>query len=313
MIKTYYKVGGIILLLTYEGRDYMDLKLDYIYQGDALEVLKTLPSESIDMCITSPPYWNMRDYGVDGQLGLEYTVNEFIESLFNIFHEIKRVLKNEGSLWINIRDTYSKGIKRSNVKNKSLCMIPERLIIKLLDDGWILRNDIIWHKPNAMPDSCKNRFTVDYEHLYFLTKIDKGYYFKTQYEPFTTKHNRDSDFNNENDKRSKLLKTKIVRHGAEGSTLNSPSKWSEQGRIKRTTWSINTKSCKEAHFATFPMDLIETPIDAGCPIRGIVLDPFMGSGTTGIVAKQQDKHYIGIELNPEYIEIANKRLGDMEK
>ena len=288
----------------------MDLKLDYIYQGNTLDVLKSFPSESIDMCITSPPYWNMRDYGVEGQLGLEYTTEEFIDNLYNIFHEVKRVLKNEGGLWINIRDTYSKGIKRCGVKNKSLCMIPERLIIKLLSDGWILRNDIIWHKPNAMPDSCKNRFTVDYEHLYFLTKIDKGYYFKTQYEPFTSiSTNRQGIIeNNQDSKRQQLIDSKMVRHGAEGSTLNNPSKWSEKGRIKRTTWSISTKPYKEAHFATFPTELINTPIDANCPPNGIVLDIFMGSGTVGVVAKQQGKHYIGIELNQEYIDIANKRI-----
>ena len=285
----------------------MELKLDYIYQGDTLKILKTLPSECVDMCITSPPYWNMRDYGEEMQLGLEETADEFIEKLYNIFHEVQRVLKKEGSLWINIRDTYSKGLKKCGVKQKSLCMIPEKLVIKLLEDGWILRNDIIWHKPNAMPDSCKNRFTVDYEHLYFLTKVEKGYYFETQYEPFTSKHSK-SDFNNENDKRSKLLETKMVRHGAKGTTLNSPDKWSEKGRIKRTTWSINTKPYKGAHFATFPTELIEIPISAGCPVNGIVLDIFMGSGTTGVVAKEQGKHYIGIELNKEYIDIANKRL-----
>lgn len=293
----------------------MDLKLDYIYQGNTLDVLKSFPSESIDMCITSPPYWNMRDYGVEGQLGLEYTTEEFIDNLYNIFHEVKRVLKNEGGLWINIRDTYSKGIKRCGVKNKSLCMIPERLIIKLLSDGWILRNDIIWHKPNAMPDSCKNRFTVDYEHLYFLTKIDKGYYFKTQYEPFTSiSTNRQGIIeNNQDSKRQQLIDSKMVRHGAEGSTLNNPSKWSEKGRIKRTTWSISTKPYKEAHFATFPTELINTPIDANCPPNGIVLDIFMGSGTVGVVAKQQGKHYIGIELNKEYIDIANKRINSIDK
>ena len=274
-----------------------------------------MPSESVDMCITSPPYWNMRDYGDKNQLGLEYTTSEFIDNLYNVFHEIKRVLKDEGSLWINIRDTYSKGVKRCGVKNKSLSMIPERLIIKLLDDGWILRNDIIWHKPNAMPDSCKNRFTVDYEHLYFLTKKDKGYYFKTQYEPYTSniKSKKDNtNNNNDKDKRSALIESKMVRHGANGTTLNSPSKWSDKGRIKRTTWSISTKAYKEAHFATYPTELIECPIDAGCPEGGIVLDPFMGSGTTGVVAKKQGKHYVGIELNKEYIEIADNRIKKLD-
>lgn len=288
----------------------MEYKVNYIYNGNTLDVLKELPDKSIDMCITSPPYWNMRDYNENGQLGLEYTTGEFIDNLYNIFHEVKRVLKDEGSLWINIRDTYSKGIKRCGVKNKSLSMIPERLIIKLLDDGWILRNDIIWHKPNAMPDSCKNRFTVDYEHLYFLTKKDKGYYFKTQYEPYTSnvKDKKDSVNTNDEDKRSKLIKSKMVRHGGNGTTLNNPSKWSDKGRIKRTTWSINTKPFKEAHFAVYPEELIECPIDACCPKGGVVLDPFIGSGTTGVVAKKQGKNYIGIELNKGYVDIANKRI-----
>lgn len=287
----------------------MDLQLNHIYQGNALEVLKAFPDKSIDMCVTSPPYWNMRDYGVEGQLGLEYTTEEFIQSLFNIFHEIKRVLKDEGSLWINIRDSHSKGVKRCGVKSKSLCMIPERLVMRLLDDGWVLRNDIIWHKPNAMPDSCKDRFTVDYEHMYFLTKIERGYYFDTQYEPFTSDvYNRKTTEDKEDSKRMRLAKTGIARHGTNHSTLNDPSKWSEKGRIKRTTWSIPVKPCKEAHFATFPTELIETPIEAGCPIGGIVLDPFMGAGTTGLVAKEKGRNYIGIELNEEYIEIANKRI-----
>lgn len=287
----------------------MDLQLNHIYQGNALEVLKAFPDKSIDTCVTSPPYWNMRDYGVEGQLGLEYTTEEFIQSLFDIFHEVKRVLKDEGSLWINIRDTYSKGIGRCGVKNKSLCMIPERLIIRLLDDGWILRNDIIWHKPNAMPDSCKTRFTVDYEHVYFLTKIGKDYYFEAQYEPFTSDiYNRKATEDKGDSKRVRLAKTGVVRHGTDNSTLNDPSKWSEKGRIKRTTWSIPVKPYKEAHFATFPIELIETPIEASCPIGGIVLDPFMGAGTTGLVAKEKGRNYVGIELNEEYIKIANKRI-----
>ena len=281
-----------------------------IIQGDTLSVLKEFPNESIDMIITSPPYWNLRDYGEDKQLGLEYTTKEYINSLYTIFEESKRVLKNEGTLWINIRDTYSKGIKRSGVKNKSLSMIPERLAIKMIDNGWILRNTIIWHKPNAMPDSCKNRFTMDYEYLYMFSKQEK-YYFKTQYEPYTSVHGKDS--NTISKKEKELLDTKMVRHGGEGSTLNKPSMWNPKGRIKRTTWDINTKPFKGSHFAPYPEELIECPIDAGCPENGIVLDIFMGSGTTGVVAKKQNKNYIGIELNRDYIEIANNRINKITK
>ena len=281
-----------------------------IIQGDTLNILKEFPNESVDMIITSPPYWNLRDYGEDKQLGLEYTTKEYIDSLYTIFEESKRVLKNEGTLWINIRDTYSKGIKRSGVKNKSLSMIPERLAIKMIDNGWILRNTIIWHKPNAMPDSCKNRFTMDYEYLYMFSKQEK-YYFKTQYEPYTSVHGKDS--NTISKKEKELLDTKMVRHGGEGSTLNKPSMWNPKGRIKRTTWDINTKPFKGSHFAPYPEELIECPIDAGCPENGIVLDIFMGSGTTGVVAKKQNKNYIGIELNRDYIDIANNRINKITK
>ena len=281
-----------------------------IIQGDTLSVLKEFPNESVDMIITSPPYWNLRDYGEDKQLGLEYTTKEYIDSLYTIFEESKRVLKNEGTLWINIRDTYSKGIKRSGVKNKSLSMIPERLAIKMIDNGWILRNTIIWHKPNAMPDSCKNRFTMDYEYLYMFSKQEK-YYFKTQYEPYVSIHGKDS--NTISKKEKELLDTKMVRHGGEGSTLNKPSMWNPKGRIKRTTWDINTKPFKGSHFAPYPEELIECPIDAGCPENGIVLDIFMGSGTTGVVAKKQNKNYIGIELNRDYIDIANNRINKITK
>lgn len=276
-----------------------------IIQGDVLEVLKKIPSDSVDMCITSPPYWNLRDYGEDKQLGLENTTKEYIENLYSVFCEAKRVLKDEGTLWINIRDTYSKGIKKSGVRSKSLSMIPERLAIKMIDNDWILRNTIIWHKPNAMPDSCKNRFTMDYEYLYMFSKQEK-YYFKTQYEPYTSSHGKDS--NKVSKKEEELLKTKMVRHGGEGSTLNKPSMWNPKGRIKRTTWDINTKPFKGNHFAPYPEELINCPIDAGCPTNGVVLDMFMGSGTTGVVAKKQNKNYIGIELNREYIDIANKRI-----
>ena len=279
-----------------------------IIQGDTLEVLKQIPSNSVDMCITSPPYWNLRDYGEERQIGLEYTTKDYINKLINIFEETKRVLKDNGTLWINIRDTYSKGINRCGVKNKSLSMIPERLSIKMIDNGWILRNTIIWHKPNAMPDSCKNRFTVDYEYLYMFSKNEK-YYFKTQYEPYTSVHGKDRDGTSKKEKI--LLDSKMVRHGGEGSTLGKPSMWNPNGRIKRTTWSVNTKPFKGSHFAPYPEELIECPIEACCPDCGIVLDIFMGSGTTGVVAKKQNKNYIGIELNKDYIDIAYNRINKL--
>lgn len=285
-----------------------------ILNGDVLEQLRLIPDKSIDMCITSPPYWNMRDYNEENQIGLEYTIYEYIDKLHTIFNEVHRVLKDDGTCWINIRDSYSQGVKRCNgIKKKSMCMIPERLSIKMIDSGWLLRNTIIWHKPNAMPDSCKDRFTHDYEYVYMFSKSPK-YKFNTQYEPFVTlnnKHDYSNDTESENTKQSKLLKTKMVRHGSDGSTLNNPSKWSNKGRIKRTTWNISTKPFKDAHFATFPEELILTPILAGSNENDIIMDIFMGSGTTGVVAKNNKRNYIGIELNKEYIEIANKRIDNI--
>lgn len=309
-----------------------------ILQGDASAKLKELPDKSINMCMTSPPYWALRDYGVEGQLGLEFTIKEFINNLCNVFDEVKRVLKDDGTCWVNLGDTYAGAnsgsrwntghqtipgsggkkklfelSKQSNTKKfekslarKSLCMIPERFAIEMLNRGWILRNKIIWHKPNIMPSSAKDRFTTDFEYLFFFSK--KGsYYFEQQFEPqLESSVNRMSyDFGGRpgeaypNDKRESPF----------------PKQWNPnpRGRNKRAVWKISTRPMKEAHFATYPEELCETPISAGCPEGGIVIDPFFGSGTTGLVARKQKKNYIGIELNQEYIKIAEKRLQDVNK
>jgi site-specific DNA-methyltransferase (adenine-specific) len=279
--------------------------MNKIIQGDCLAVLKTLKSESIDCVITSPPYWALRDYGVKGQLGLEPTFQEYINKLCNIFDEIKRVLKKTGTCWVNLGDTYYGGgrnrggdfknmsIKqRSNrgtrdinattsfkwnheLETKNLCQIPFRFSIEMVNRGWILRNVIIWHKPNCMPSSVKDRFTVDFEYIFFFVK-NKKYWFEKQYEPHLTQENRDF--------------------------LNP------LGRNKRSVWSIPTKPYKEAHFATFPPALVAIPIKAGCPRGGVLLDPFCGSGTTCAAAKKLGRNYIGIELNPNYIEMAERRI-----
>ena len=299
-----------------------------IIQGNVTDKLKDIPDESVDCVVTSPPYWALRDYGVDGQLGLEPTFQEYITKLCDIFDEVKRVLKKEGTCWVNISDTYSgnKEGKTDNkvsdylkkttinlhkkigsVPNKSLCCIPDRFKIEMINRGWICRNEIIWHKPNCMPSSVKDRFTVDFEKVFFFVK-SKKYYFKTQYEPYTKPMNR---------------------WGGDKLKVNGESTWdngtgqdtyrdrnmrpNEQGRNKRCVWSINTKPHKEAHFATYPEALIEPMIDAGCPVGGVVLDPFFGSGTTGVVAIKQGKNYIGVELNPEYIKIAEKRIGNTQR
>lgn len=292
-----------------------------ILQGDALTKLKELPSESINCVMTSPPYWALRDYGVEGQLGLEPTFQEYINKLCDIFDEVKRVLRKDGTCWINLGDTFSatrwtgegKGQpmnkfadghrdinpqKDSGLEDKNLCLIPFRFAIEMQNRGWILRNVLIWHKPNCMPCSVKDRFTIDFEYLFFFVK-NKKYWFETQYE--------------------NLAESSYFDRRCDEGRIEYKGKWNNQkqkamcginsyGRNKRAVWKITTKPFKEAHFAVYPEELCETPLKAGCPIEGIVLDPFFGSGTTGVVALKQNKQFIGIEMNKDYIEIAKKRL-----
>ena len=293
-----------------------------LYTGNSIEILKTLSNDYIDLIITSPPYYGLRNYGVDGQIGLEKTPQDYINNLMNVFTECKRVLKKTGSLWVNIGDSYggtgSKGEWRdpkykegrngqvvsltAKLSPKSLLGIPERFVISMTDAGWIRRNTIIWYKPNCMPSSAKDRFTNDFEYFYFFTKSQK-YYFETQYEPHVSKPS--------NNKRNVGTKNLIETKGQIAHSFHRPDnqyKYSLDGRLKRTVWQISTQPLKEAHFAVFPEKLIETPIKACCPPNGIVLDPFCGSGTTCLVAKKLGRQYIGIDLNEEYIKIAEKRL-----
>ena len=304
---------------------------DKIIQGNSLKVLKTLPDGFIDCVITSPPYWGLRDYENAEQLGSEEHFETFITNLCNIFDEVKRVLKPEGTCFVNLGDTYggsgsgttkfadtSEYVKnskqvyvlpngtakasqfRGTSLNKSLLMIPERFSIEMLNRGWILRNQIIWHKPNQMPSSATDRFTVDFEKMFFFVKSQK-YYFEQQVEKSIW-----AEF----DARSKV-KGGVKSNGktASGKYATNKVAYTEGGmRNMRTVWSINTEPCFDAHFATYPQKLIEVPLKAGCPENGLVLDPFFGSGTTGIYAKKAGRNYLGIELNPDYIKIANKRL-----
>lgn len=218
----------------------------------------------------------------------------------NVFNECKRVLKKTGSLWVNIGDTYSA---------KSLIGIPERLCIAMTDAGFIRRNTIIWHKPNCMPSSAKDRFTIDFEYFYFFTKSQR-YYFDTQYEP----HKNPQDDIRRLLKNKSYTNNKVNNRYFGTSQLNCKKTKEEleeqfsKGRLKRCVWTIATTPLKEAHFATFPEKLIETPIKACCPPDGIVLDPFAGAGTTLLVAKKLGRRFIGIELNEDYVKIANKRL-----
>jgi site-specific DNA-methyltransferase (adenine-specific) len=311
-----------------------------ILQGDSLEVLRGIDSESIDMCITSPPYWGLRDYGVPGQLGLESTFQEYISKLVVIFDEVKRVLKGTGTCWVNLGDTYSGNksgytdtnkngkvpsdslIRKKSQKgiiDKTLVGIPERFAIAMTDNGWIRRNTIIWHKPSCMPVSVTDRFTVDFEYLYFFSK-NKDYWFEQQFEPLNIESlKRGRRGNNEN----KYSKAEGFSGGVHANTMSAPRDFrgyeglkeehaNRNGRNKRCVWSINPQSYSGAHFAAYPEKLVATPIKAGCPKGGTVLDIFMGSGTTLKVARDLGRHGIGIELNPEYIELAKKRI-DIEQ
>jgi len=331
-----------------------------IIQGNASDVLKNIPNNSINCGITSPPYFGLRNYNTNpivwcgndncnhiwendfcticnawqGELGLEPTVDLYINHLVSIFDEVKRVLKNDGTLWVNIADTYSgsglgsgkisctnKGKqvrknltngqtyfpnprKDSTVKKKSLYGIPFRFALAMINNGWILRNTIIWHKPNTMPYSGHDRFTYDFEYVFFFVK-NRHYFFNQQFEPL-----KDSTI-----KRS-LSKSKVGKRDVYG-TMNTENSNTYMQKIlngevkernKRSIWSISTHGIKEAHFATYPKELVKQCLQAGCPVDGIVLDPFMGSGTTGLVAREMDMNYIGIELNKEYSNIAEKRL-----
>mgnify|MGYP001166074265 FL=1 len=302
------------------------MEVNKIYTGNSIEVLKTFPDKSIDCCITSPPYWGLRDYGCDGQLGNEKHFRDFVINLANIFDEVKRVLKDTGTCFVNLGDTYgtqsgsmgtgliepkyghneTRDFKQPNVNmHKSLCLVPERFAIEMIDRGWTLRNQIIWHKPNQMPSSAKDRFTVDFEKVFFFVKQPMKYYFEQQLEPYTEPMNRwggdNLDANGKSDWDNGTGQTTYRKRNMRPN---------DNGRNMRTVWSINTDPTTEAHFATYPQKLVQRMLIAGCPENGLVLDPFFGSGTTGIYARKANRNYIGIELNPEYVNVANKRIYD---
>jgi site-specific DNA-methyltransferase (adenine-specific) len=267
------------------------MEVNKIICGNCLEVMKDWPAEFVNCCITSPPYWALRDYGVDGQLGLEKTFEEYIDKLCTIYNEVKRVLRKDGTCWINLGDTYSskptgsRGSK-SNVwhrpsrdesmkvqidapfQEKSLCLIPERFAIEMVNRGWILRNVIIWHKPNPMPSSAKDRFTVDFEYVFFFVKAKK-YFFEPQYEPIaeSTIGRGPVDFGGEKGRKYQPDKADPnFRNGNEqwGRTFDY-KKSSLLGRNKRCVWTIPTQPYPEAHFATYPEELVRPMIKAGCP------------------------------------------------
>src|SRR3990167_2222820 len=303
---------------TQEGEQW----INKIHCGDSLSILRQIPDELIDCVITSPPYWGLRDYGVEGQIGLESSLQEYINKIIQITEELKRVLKKTGTMWWNHGDSYGTGSgsgSRSGSKQtegsiywedngkakipgyeKSLIMQNERIVMKMIDEQkWILRNRIIWYKPNSMPSSACDRFSNDYEPIYFLTK-SKHYYFEQQFE---------KSLWSGKDKRAVNGPSEGGKAKSGNYAINKGGAFRKDGnRNMRSVWQINTKGFSEAHFATFPEDLVGRCIRSGCPEGGIVLDCFMGAGTTALVALKLKRNYIGIELNGDYIKIAEKRL-----
>lgn len=278
-----------------------------LHTGVARDVLAQLPERSVQTIVTSPPYFGLRDYGVDGQLGNEPTPAEYIAALVDTFREAHRVLADDGVLWVNLGDSYStypanRGQSRSGLAgstntprpqvpkgaglsgdrpNKSLLMIPARVAIALQDDGWILRNDVIWAKPNGMPESVRDRFTIKHEHLFMFTKGPR-YYF---------------DLN--------AVKQPVKHPGKTGATHTTP-----ELKNPGDVWTISTKPFKGAHFAVFPPEIPERCVLSSSRIGDTVLDPFSGSATTGMVALRHGRNYIGIDLNPDYHQLAlEQRLG----
>ncbi|MDD4651659.1 MAG: site-specific DNA-methyltransferase [Methanothrix sp.] len=261
-----------------------------IIQGDALDNLRKFKDSCFRCCVTSPPYWGLRDYGESHQIGAEPEMQDYINSLVMVFREVKRTLTEDGTLWLNIGDSYTSGNRawrdadRKNparamsyrpptpqgLKPKDLIGIPWRLAFALQSDGWYLRSDIIWHKPNCQPESVKDRPTRCHEYLFLLSKSEKYNY---QYDE-----------------------------------LVEPSKSKGGFRNRRTVWSINTEPFHYAHFASFPKELVRPCILAGSDENDIVLDPFFGSGTLGVVCLELNRRFVGIELKPEYVEIARKRI-----
>lgn len=326
-----------------------------ILNGDCRDMLKTLPAESVHCCVTSPPYWGLRDYGVAGQLGIEQSPELFTETMVSVFREVKRVLRDDGTLWLNIGDCYAQSSYGSGggwaekehgyahapaqsrslfkdpgykhgLKNKDLIGIPWMLAFALRTDGWYLRQDIIWSKPNPMPESVTDRCTKAHEHIFMLSKKEK--YFcnmlairekrvTLEGRPDAIVRDREYDYDSKQAQiRQRPPRDKQRGHGRRHNGFNE--RWdkmtreeqAELGRNKRDVWEVPTAPYPGSHFATYPPDLIEPCILAGCPEGGTVLDPFFGAGTTGLVADRHGRHCIGIELNTEYIDLARKRLVD---
>lgn len=322
---------------------------ELILLGDAAEQLKGLEFESVHTCVTSPPYYNLRDYGVAGQIGTEATVEEYIDKLVDVFREVRRVLRQDGTLWVNIGDSYatrSGAQPPTNTRNlcghtekhlpsgykyKDMIGVPWLLAFALRADGWYLRQDIIWSKTNCMPESVRDRCTRSHEYIFLLSKSAK-YYFDAAAisEPIagsSTKRylqniERQRGSDRQPGKTNGTMKAALPRFGGnkygedgreETRTKSGKAYIPTLRRNKRSVWNISTAGFRGAHFAVFPEKLVEPCILAGCPEGGTVLDPFTGSGTTGVVAKQLGRNFLGVEINPDYWKMATDRIATTQR
>jgi DNA modification methylase len=304
------------------------MNLNTIINSDCIEGMRSLPDGSVQCCVTSPPYWGLRDYGVDGQFGLEKTPDEYVQHMVEVFSEVRRVLRDDGTLWLNLGDSYGTGtvaarkqgtrgigantqdaqdsVPRCGGMAKQLIGIPWRVAFALQADGWYLRQDIVWAKPNPMPESVTDRCTKSHEYIFLLSKSARYYYdaeaIKEPVSPNTVFRMEQGDAPRYGGKKYSENPDAFMR-------TKSGNAYDYNGRRnKRDVWTVATQPFKAAHFATFPPDLITPCVLAGCPENGVVLDPFMGAGTTAVVAFQNNRQYIGFELNPDYCAIAEQRL-----
>jgi DNA modification methylase len=308
-----------------------------LHHGDALDVLRTMPDGSVDSCVTSPPYFGLRDYGEPGQYGLEASPAEYVETMRSLFAEVRRVLADDGTLWLNLGDSYSvrwasqrgagrrglndddatrerSGAIPHGVPEKNLLGMPWRVAFALQDDGWILRNAIVWHKPNAMPESVTDRMSCRYEHLFLFSK-SRQYWFDLDpiREPLVRPEALTEGITFDGNKAAALTTGSSTRRT--GNRYGSTRPWVDPeqsaersanplGRNPGDVWTISTKPFAEAHFAVMPPELAERCILAGCKPGGTVLDPFSGSGTTGMVAQRHGRKYVGIDLNKDYLDLS---------
>lgn len=303
-----------------------------LLHGDVRTVLATLPEQSVQCCVTSPPYWGLRDYGIDGQIGLEANPQEYVRALVEIFQSVKRVLKDDGTLWLNLGDSYNncdkwggggantgkhrrepdgtpaswKAVRRkwskvAGIKPKDLVGIPWRAAFALQADGWYLRSDIVWAKPNPMPESVVDRPTRSHEYLFLLTKSPRYYYDHKAVLEQAKSARTDSSANF-------ACETKEEDRRVKQHRLDRKPTFNTGTRNCRSVWTITTKPYRGAHFATFPEALVEPCVKAGSAAGTTVLDPFCGSGTTGVVAQRLGRDFIGIDLNADYLQLAQDRI-----